>query len=410
MIIKYLFYLLIFIIYLGQLGRIDLGSGVVVYLSDLLLIFILLVWSIKIIYNKKYRVFKTYLTLPIGLFIFVCLVSWLFNFINLQTFELIYSMFYLLRWIIYGFVFLIVDSLNLNVKKNIIKILILSQLLFIILGLIQYSFYPNLRNLYYLGWDDHLYRLFSTFLDPNFAATQLNLFIFLLVPIILTNNFLSHKYKKLLLVIFSLSFISLLLTYSRSGYLMFTSGIFISLWMLNKKRLILLSFSLLTIGIVLIPKNLGSAGVELWRTASISARSKSLQQAIIIINDNPVFGVGFNSYRYIQKKYGFTDEKNWEVTHSGAGTDNSFLFVFATTGILGIFTYLYLWFVILKRNFNIYKKSRDYLNDKIFSVVIISSVIGLFVNSLFINSLFYPAIMFWMWTILGLGESVRTKE
>ncbi len=410
MIVTYLFYLLIFAFSLGQIGRIDFGSGVVLNVTDILLTITLFIWVFKeILIKRDTKLFKNCMTIPIGLFIGVCLVSLLISILNFQVTELIFSSFYLVRWGMYSAVFFMVYSFSSKIKVNIIKCLILSQMIFIIFGFIQYLFYPNLRNLYYLGWDDHLYRLFSTFLDPNFAATQINLFLLLLLTIIKTRNLISSKYKNLLIMLFGLSFIAMIFTYSRSGYLMFMVSMFTNLWLLKSKRIILLLFSLLVIGVIMIPKNLGSAGVELWRTASISARTESARQAIMVIKDNPVLGVGFNTYRYIQRKYNFTDDKTWVSSHSAAGTDNSFLFILATTGIIGFSIYIYMWFVVLKNNYIKYKRIKGKTLEKNLSILIIASIFGLFANSFFINALFYPSIMFWIWTLIGLNNSSLEK-
>ena len=400
-----LFYILIVSFILGQLGRIELGAGLAINISDIIFAITLVVWLIEeILIKRNYNIFVNELTKPLCLFISICLLSLLANFSNIQLYEFILSSLYLVRWVAYVFVFFIVYSFDQKTKLSIIKFLVLSQLLFIVLGFIQYFFYPNLRNLFYMGWDDHLYRLFSTFLDPNFAATQINLFIFFLIMIIKDDLFSLKKFKFILIILFGLSIAALLLTYSRSGYIMFILGVSISFLLLNNKRLIVILFLTFFLGVVIIPKNLGSAGIELWRTASINARTESANNALIIIKDHPIFGVGFNTYRYAQRKYGFIVNRSVFPSHSDAGTDNSFLFVWATSGILGLIIYIYIWFVILRTNFASYSVTTNKSWEKNLSILILTSIFSLFLNALFINSLFYPNIMFWVWVITGFGN------
>ena len=400
-----LFYILIVSFILGQLGRIELGAGLAINISDIILAITLVVWLIEeILIKRNYNIFVNELTKPLCLFISICLLSLLANFSNIQLYEFILSSLYLVRWVAYVFVFFIVYSFDQKTKLSIIKFLVLSQLLFIVLGFIQYFFYPNLRNLFYMGWDDHLYRLFSTFLDPNFAATQINLFIFFLIMIIKDDLFSLKKFKFILIILFGLSIAALLLTYSRSGYIMFILGVSISFLLLNNKRLIVILFLTFFLGVVIIPKNLCSAGIELWRTASINARTESANNALIIIKDHPIFGVGFNTYRYAQRKYGFIVNRSVFPSHSDAGTDNSFLFVWATSGILGLIIYIYIWFVILRTNFASYSVTTNKSWEKNLSILILTSIFSLFLNALFINSLFYPNIMFWVWVITGFGN------
>ena len=108
--------------------------------------------------------------------------------------------------------------------------------------------------------------------------------------------------------------------------------------------------------------------------------------------------MGFNAYRYAQNKYANLTDAKWQTTHSGAGTDNSFLFVLATTGILGFLAYVYLLS-------NIFILGKSKLRKNLFSAVLIASLTGLLVNSLFINSLFYVYILEWIWISVAITEN-----
>ena len=114
-----------------------------------------------------------------------------------------------------------------------------------------------------------------------------------------------------------------------------------------------------------------------------------LEKGITIFKDHPLIGVGFNSYRYAQYRYNYERPSTPNV-HDASGTDNSFVFILATTGIIGFVVYMNLWFQLIKKA--VAAKNR-------YSLIFLSSVVGLFVNSLFINSLFYAEIMVWMWFI-----------
>ena len=172
-------------------------------------------------------------------------------------------------------------------------------------------------------------------------------------------------------------------------------------FLLKKWIYIWIFIALLVLGVFILPKNLGSAGVELWRTASVFARSDAAVQAATIFLDHPVFGIGFDTYRYAQKQYRFAAGKNWEVSHSGGGTDSSILFVLVTTGVVGLVAYGYLWTQIIRRMYMLYNTDKK---SRVLSIIILASICAMFVNSLFINSLFYPYVMFWLWSLLGLVE------
>jgi len=164
-------------------------------------------------------------------------------------------------------------------------------------------------------------------------------------------------------------------------------------WKLRKPKFYAALLLVFTLTVLLLPRP-GGEGVRLEREASIKARLINWKQSLIIAKDHPFFGVGFNTYRYAQKNYGFLEEKNWQVSHAGAGADSSLLFVLATTGIVGLSAYL----LLLKR-----------ILDALFSIPLsppslaaFASLLALLVHSLFANSLFYPWIMGWLWILLGV--------
>ncbi|MEK7060925.1 MAG: O-antigen ligase family protein, partial [Patescibacteria group bacterium] len=131
----------------------------------------------------------------------------------------------------------------------------------------------------------------------------------------------------------------------------------------------------------------------------------SAKIAIQIIKDKPFLGVGFNTYRYTQIKYGFRNPLNSRASHADAGTDNSFLFIFATTGIVGLIFYSNLLWKVLKTSYRNYKKYEDKHVQRYIAITVIASMGGIIIDSLFINSLFYSFILIWLWLMLGLTEN-----
>lgn len=385
--LKIVFVLMLVALALGDLGRIQFENGVAITPYDVAVgLLVLLGFG----FIKWKNVFSDAIFKPVIIFAGVGLLSLLINSYRLNFEDFAVSILYLVRFIFYAGIYFVVSSFDSPFKKRIPMIMILTGIIFIILpGYVQYFLYPDLRNLYYLGWDEHLYRLVSTFLDPNFVASVLSLLLILIFAV---------QTGRARWVFGGLTFAALLLTYSRSGYLMFFVGMATLLFLLNKRKYLLGLLAVLIFGLLLLPKNLEGEGVKLLRTASFFNRLESTQQAMIIIRDNPILGVGFNAYRYAQYRYGFLKSENWRITHSGAGTDNSFLFILVTTGIVGFISYLYLWFGIIKKAYR--KKFSNAI-----SAAVLASVAGLAVNAFFINSLFYPFIMAWMWILVGLTEN-----
>lgn len=405
-ILEIIFTILMFSFPFGETIRFDLGNGLFVKVVDAIAVFLILVYLIKNIKIIKFnKLFKGKFTLPIFLFFIIGFISLVINFNHLKINEFFLSLSYLLRWILYAGLYFVVNSFSAKFKNKIIYLLIISGGLLVLFGFIQYFFYSNLRNLYYLGWDDHMYRMFSTFLDPNFAGAFLVLYLIFLSGIFL--YFLKNQQNNLailtiIVLLFSLS--SIYLTFSRSALIMLLVTVF-TFSMLIKKIKLFLGLIVISFLVILISsKNFYIENINLFRTFSSNERFKSAKDALIIIEKKPMLGIGFNAYRYAQVRYNLRYYENAfnKYSHADAGADNSFLFVLATTGILGFGAYLYLLYKIIKYSFVKYKTSKKYSLDYFLSVIIISSLVGIIIDSMFINSLFYGFIVIWIWVIVGL--------
>lgn len=396
-VLKIIFSLLILSFPIAEIGRFQFSNGIAFSVNDILLITLVIFWLSYHFFNKK-KIKGGALSKPILIFTGIALFSLILNIQHLSAVNLFISFSYLLRWIIYASLFFIVTEFDKQFKARIPYLMLFSGSMVVLSGYIQYFFYPSLRNLFYLGWDEHLYRMFSVFLDPNFLGAFLVLLLMLTLGLIYKLSKTGNNKTFLILSplgVFTL--IAIYLTYSRSAFVMLIISLVSFLFLIGKKKVILISVLFLLLIIFLMPKSFQTEGTNLFRTFSSVQRIESSQIAVKIFQESPVFGVGFNAYRYAQNKLGLNN-KNWQITHSGAGTDNSFIFVLATTGIIGIISYIYLIF-------SFFSLSRANLKKNVFSLILFSSLAGLIFNSLFINSLFYVFILEWIWIIASLTEN-----
>lgn len=388
--LKVLFVILILIFPFGEVIRFDFENNVALKLNDIFLFLLVFYWLVS---GSWKNVLKAPLFKPIGAFALIALLSLFVNSTNLKLQEFFVSSLYLFRWIFYAGVYFVVLGFEPRFKRRISILMIISGSFVVIAGYIQYFLYPSLRNLYYLGWDEHLYRMFSTFLDPNFAgAFFVLLFIFMVDQLFLFKK--RNKYTYILFIMTVLTLFAIFLTYSRTAILMLVVGTITFLILRKKTRWVIAVIVVIAFFTFLSQSFLKSEGTNLLRITSSIARIESSKNAVAIFRDHPVLGVGFNSYRYAQKRYGFSQPSRY-IDHTGAGTDNSFLFVLATTGIVGFLLYLFIWKKIMMME----------IEFKSYSQVLFSSVFALFVGSFFINLLFYPFIMEWMWILVGLKEN-----
>lgn len=379
-ILNKLFIILLVIAFpLGEIARFEYNE-LTITLIDAFVGLICLTWALK-----QKQIPKTILIKPIFFFVGMLFLSLVLNVHRLSNFELFVSLLYLFRWIFYSLIYFVVFKITLQSKKKLESLMVICGLLVVIAGYLQYFFYPDLRNLYYLGWDEHLYRMFSTFLDPNFAGIFFVLYFLFLIDKFLHNR--TFEIKNILILVLTLG--AVVLTFSRSGYISLVIGMTLLFVLKRNKKMLFVFVGLFIVFVSLIIKtSLTSEGTNLLRTASNEARIDSIRNAFTIFKDNPIFGIGFNSYRYAQRDYGFVDERK-KMIHSAAGTDNSFIFILVTSGIVGLLLYIFLWLKIISMN----------------KPIIIASAIALLVNSLFINSLFYPSLMLWMWILIGIKEN-----
>ena len=265
--------------------------------------------------------------------------------------------------------------------------LLYSTIFVSITGLIQYLVYPDIRSLVAFGWDPHLFRLVGVFLDPAFAG------LILLLGMVITWVYISEsrgKFRHPPVVIFFLTFAAFLLTYSRSSYTAFIGSALVASLIKKNWRYLGGAVVVLALGILLLPKR-DSVGTKLQRNETVWARVESYKRAALVYWDNPILGVGFNSYRYEQLQRGWLKNENF-ASHSGAGVDSSILFLLATTGSAGGIAFL--WFVFSLAKY--FKQTGNFMAQV--------SLAGVLIHSLFVNSLFLPSAMVWLAVLTVLGS------
>jgi hypothetical protein len=258
---------------------------------------------------------------------------------------------------------------------------------------VQYIWYPYLRNLSYLGWDPHLYRVFSTLLDPNFAGILFLCTLWLGV-------YLWTLGKKRWLVGLSEAIVlgAFLLTYSRSAYLALIVSV-ITYAILSKKARMAIAIIIVFLGVLFLLPHKDGEGVKLLRTVSTVARLGNWQRGVTLISEAPLLGHGFNTLRYVQRAHGWVDD-SIIVSHAGAGLDSSAEFIWATTGILGFGIYAWL----IARMVGIANLARSKPKYRVLGSVVIATLIGVLVDSQFSNSLFFPQIAMWVWVLFANVE------
>jgi O-antigen ligase len=379
----------------GQLLRFSI-FGINLVLIDIFSLFFLF-FCILFFLQKQFDLFKYKFFIPLLLFFIILIISLLNSiyFYNFSLTQIIKSSLYIIRIISYFSLLLVLPQIF---DKNILKkILFFSVFIIFLLGLLQIYFFPSFYdlNMHLKGWDPHINRLLSTWFDPNFLGA-----LFALTGIISISDYKTNQ-KKISLFIFSVSLFGLFLTFSRGSYLAFFSSFFLYALIYLRKYLIL-SLILLFLAYNFNPRfNLRinnalnsaySLVVKTEKTLDPTSylRLKSWEVGINLFKKHPFLGVGYNNLPYLQK----TEWTFLTDSHASSGIDSSLLTVLASSGIFGLFFYLWIFFGIIK---NLIQKTNP------FKIGIIFGIFCLFIHSIFVNTLFFNLILPFFFGFISLG-------
>jgi O-antigen ligase len=249
---------------------------------------------------------------------------------NYSALQNLVGLAYLLRLIMYiSFFYLLVTSTS-EIKKMAYKSFWIFVILVPLFCIIQYSLYPDLRNLYYLGWDPHLSRVFGSFFDSSVTGTILTL-IFFWILVFIKDPIKKNASLILKLFLMLVVFILILLTYSRITYIEFILGI---IWFCYAKIGLIKTAGLIGVFaalLILLPRPFGES-VKLERIFTIQSRIEDYQQGIQLFLHNPIIGYGFDRLKYV---------RGIDVASHAGNYSSSFLTILVSSGILGFAGFIY---------------------------------------------------------------------
>lgn len=334
---------------LGQIGRMSfVGQEVNFYWYEIIVGLTCLFLFAKN-FKSGFRIVKK--SFP-SVFLFggALLISIFLNLRTFSIFEIGVATLYYFRLIVYLFFFtlMIAEFKSKSDLKNIFPKLFLGfTLLTVIFGFGQYFLYPDLRNLIYLGWDPHLYRVFGTFFDTAVAGSVYGLL--LTIIFFEKKRFTGGKFWYLLIGLLTLL---CLLSYSRGLYigLIITFGLF---FVKNKMwKVIGLSVILFAVVIIFLPKPFGE-GVKLLRTSTVESRLTDGEQAVTLWLKKPIFGFGYNTIRYAKEKDGLLNAEDRSTTHAGASYHSSYLIILVSSGVAGLAAFIFFIYQLARSDKNL---------------------------------------------------------
>ncbi len=260
-----------------------------------------------------------------------------------------------------------------------------------LLGLLQYLLIPDVRFLSSLGWDDHYYRLISSWFDPAFTGLVLagTVIGWLWHPLLHSKTWgIFVKTAAIGCVV------ALALTFSRSSFLALGIGSGVSLlFMTHFQKKWLAGMVVLVILIVLIaPKQTGE-GVALARTSTIVARTSVVDASL-----KQLKGVQWLIGRGIFVPFPTgTEVANPAAADHGRQADNSLIFSLVGLGVVGAA----LWWWRIAHTVFVLLKVRP--TAGILSVMWLA-------HSFFNNSLFQPLVfLVFLSSVLALASERAVK-
>ena len=332
---------------------------------------------------KEPAIFKHFKT-----FIFIAAFSWFFSVFFFRQIEVLYGLLYLIRLLAYFYFFIYVWNFAGQSKSNknfLIGSLLMVSLVSAAFGWIQYFSFPTIKPFTVWGWDDHLFRLVGTFLDPGFLG------IIIVFGLLTAIYLFFEKENKLYLAMALFLLVSLAFTYSRASYLAFFAGLFVAFSYFKKLKFFVSAVAVFMALIFVLPTS-GNTILKITREFSVLARIDNYRETAVIFKTSPLFGVGYDNLCLARsKQIGYVNLNS----HSCSGSDASLLFILATTGVSGLIVFVRLMLAIFKSAGK--------------TVIISSTLTALLVHSLFTNSFFYPWVLGYLAILFSLNPDLRRE-
>ncbi len=369
---------------LGQAGRIPPLHGGAPLLADGFLGGLFLIWLVWAVW-KRISLPRTPAHLAWYGFLVVGIISLIFTPYHLNRGEFITAALYWVRLVLYSSLIWIVPSLYRQAKGLQLpyKVTLWSGVGVVGLGVLQLVLFPNIGILSRYGWDPHVGRFVSTFLDPNYLGG----YFAMLISFVFALN--REKPRFWLWVFGAATIIASVLTFSRSGYLALAVTLVIIGLSYSWKLLLVAVVCILPLALS-IPRIAQRIEGGFKVDATSQDRIKSWKRALAVIEVNPILGVGYNNYERAQEALNLTRPNDTSLAASGS--DSSLLNVFATTGFVGFVLFFMTGFFLMRDAFRRIRTAKQ-AELRIAGWVILIATPALLVNAMFVNALFYPLIL-----------------
>lgn len=279
-----------------------------------------------------------------------------------------------LLFIVYLFYFCrIVEARKGWLRRSVIGYLVIA----IVSAPVQYFYYPDLRNLFYDGWDPHYYRLFGLYFEPVYAAAVYGLLLIYFATSERLPKWLRWAGEAVFLVLVTV-------TFSRAAWVALLVTALVYAARQKHIRLVLVGLAVVAGVFFLIPRPSGE-GVNILRTSTIISRTTDYQEGLRLWGTSPIFGIGYNHIPALKQ----TPQQASDMPNHAEGSfHSSFLILLVTGGVIGLLLFMN-WLFQLAQVSEFMKYA----------------VVFLVVASFFDNVLLHPFVLVLVAVLGGMGIS-----
>lgn len=312
--------------------------------------------------------------------------------------DLVVSLSYLARWLMYFALYVtLINVVRLDGIETLwwaVETMLVGLALF---GIFQSAFLPGFAQMVYsdnrsFNWDEQGRRLVSTVLEPNIAATML--MIGTLVHAARISVGATVRGWKVLVI-----FVALVLTISRSAAVGMVFGLMVIFAARGlSRRLLRVMAAAGALGLLaspfLIRYLLAYQKFSVGEGSSAAARLSGWLETLRIVSDYPLFGIGFNAYRYAVESYGVKI-----LGASSFAADGGLLFIMAMTGIFGLASYCGMLGLIIARCRSIWREPSFSAAHRGLALGTAAATVAVVIASTFVNALLTTFVMEMLWVL-----------
>jgi hypothetical protein len=320
---------------------------------------------------------------------------------GLSGLALLVSLAYLVRWFVYFLVYLVV--INIVRGDDVMAVwrsLEAMMLVFAVFGIIQSIFIPHFAQVVYpesrvfVDWDEQGHRLVSTMLEPNIAGSMIMLMLLVNVAQLSAGERVA-VWKPLIF------FAALVASLSRSSFLGLAVGLTVIVAVRGVSRRMLRFGAVVGVAFLAALPRLVDYAMRFNKLsvsdASAMSRVINWLRALEVWADNPILGIGFNTFGFVVERYG--------GIRAGAGSyssDGGLLFIAVMTGVVGLALYVAMLVYVFRSCRRVWRDAELPASWRALAVGVGAGVPAILAHATFVNSILTPFVMEMLWVLWGL--------